>query len=454
MCRHPMYAPFMPALAKLVMFSSMVHQIMFSLLSTLPFAIGQVQDAGLIFLSRMTAAVANRAISEGKTADEAMATALVTTALGTAMLGVSLAIVGKLKLARFVAYLPMPVVGGYLAFIGLFCLEAGLAIASGKDIQGLNTWGQLLNQRDIILCVPCVAFGVLWSWVGRRYQHFAVLPLTMLAVPIVFFVGLGMSGRDMQAARDYGLIGEISEPAQISSCFDLFRMELVDWSALPPLLPVWVGMVFVVVFSSSLDVAAIEIADMGEPLDTNKELGTVGWSNVVSGLTGGFAGSYIFSQTLFTRRTGCTSRLVGWVVTFAELAVCLVTIDPMAYVPLSFFAAALTFIAVDLSVEWLWEVQEKLLRHEYLVLLSTFVSIQIVGLNPGLMIGVACSLVIFVISYASERKNTLERVHKRGRVMRPATQRRLLQVHREKILCVELRGELFFGSSQQVLQQV
>lgn len=33
---------------------------------------------------------------------------------------------------------------------------------------------------------------------GRRYQHFAVLPLTMLAVPIVFFVGLGMSGRDMQ----------------------------------------------------------------------------------------------------------------------------------------------------------------------------------------------------------------------------------------------------------------
>lgn len=27
--------------------------------------------------------------------------------------------------------------------------------------------------------------------------------------------------------------------------------------------------------------------------------------------------------------------------------------------------------AVDLSVEWLWEVQEKLLRHEYLVLLIT-----------------------------------------------------------------------------------
>lgn len=151
-----------------------------------------------------------------------------------------------------------------------------------------------------------------------------------------------------------------------------------------------------------------------------------------------------------------------------------------------------------------------------------FVAIQIVGLNKGLMVGVGCSVLIFVISYASERRsvrahknikqpvgqwptvffsggsfevenmmatlqnlifcyfctaigylsphvrgskklmyvcvffyrNTLERVHKRGRFMRPASQRRILQVHRNKILCVELRGELFFGSSQQVLGQV
>lgn len=32
------------------------------------------------------------------------------------------------------------------------------------------------------------------------------------------------------------------------------------------------------------------LSDMGEPLDTNKELNTVGWSNILSGLTGGFTG--------------------------------------------------------------------------------------------------------------------------------------------------------------------
>lgn len=60
--------------------------------------------------------------------------------------------------------------------------------------------------------------------------------------------------------------------------------------------------------------------------------------------------------------------------------------------------------AVELSVEWLWEIREKLLAHEYLVLLATFVAIQIVGLNKGLIVGVGFSTLFFVISYASERR--------------------------------------------------
>ena len=50
-----------------------------------------------------------------------------------------------------------------------------------------------------------------------------------------------------------------------------------------------------VAFSSSLDVAAIQM-DMGRQLDFNHELVTVGISNLLSGVTGGYTGSYIFSQ--------------------------------------------------------------------------------------------------------------------------------------------------------------
>lgn len=40
------YQAYMPMLAKLFIFSSVVHQAVFSLFSSLPYAVGQVQDAG------------------------------------------------------------------------------------------------------------------------------------------------------------------------------------------------------------------------------------------------------------------------------------------------------------------------------------------------------------------------------------------------------------------------
>jgi sulfate permease, SulP family len=100
----------MPALTKLVLLSSAMHQLAFTLGSTLPFAIGQVQDAGLILLSKITTNIAARLAGEPDAV--IVSTAVTVTALATAVLGLCLVVIGKLKLARFVAFLPMPVVGG------------------------------------------------------------------------------------------------------------------------------------------------------------------------------------------------------------------------------------------------------------------------------------------------------------------------------------------------------
>ena len=71
-------------------------------------------------------------------------------------------------------------------------------------------------------------------------------------------------------------------------------------------------------FSSSLDVAAIEM-EIGHPLDYDHELKTVGISNAISGALGGYTGSYIFSQTLFTFRTGTRSRACGGLVLVSQV---------------------------------------------------------------------------------------------------------------------------------------
>lgn len=117
---HPIFQPHMNALSKLVIFSSLVHQLSFVLFSSMPFAIGTVQDAGLIFLSSMANSIANDMLEEGASQEAVVSTTLVLLSLGTALLGLVLIALGKFKLANAVGYLPMPVVGGVYRMLRLF----------------------------------------------------------------------------------------------------------------------------------------------------------------------------------------------------------------------------------------------------------------------------------------------------------------------------------------------
>ena len=83
---------------------------------------------------------------------------------------------------------------------------------------------------------------------------------------------------------------------------------------------------------------------------------------VVAGLAGGFTGSYIFSQTIFTYRTGCRSRWIGALVALTFVAVVVSTVNFLEVTPLFFLGSTLIFIGFDLMYEWIVEVRHKVCR--------------------------------------------------------------------------------------------
>jgi SulP family sulfate permease len=110
---HSIYQPHINALSKLVIFSSVVHQFCFTSFSTLPFSIGQVQDAGLIFLSAMSHKIATKMLDEAgeeneDVVSEVLSTTIVLLGMATACLGAVLILMGRFRLADVVAYLPLP----------------------------------------------------------------------------------------------------------------------------------------------------------------------------------------------------------------------------------------------------------------------------------------------------------------------------------------------------------
>ncbi|KAL4099362.1 hypothetical protein PRIC1_007168 [Phytophthora ramorum] len=448
---HRDFEDFMPALSKLVIFSSVVHQVMFTLMSSLPFSIGQVQDAGLIFLSTMATSICN-SLGEDVPVEAKVTTAIVTIGIATASLGVCLVVMGRLKLAALASYLPMPVIGGYLAFIGIFCFYAGLALCTGLVVNNVESMISVFDSaHDVLLCVPGILGGAFLLVVSQRYDNSFILSAAILVMPVVFFFIMLVGGISMDDARDGGWIDPAKDPATVSELLNLFDFSQVHWGQLPRQFGTWVGMVFIVAFSSCLDIAAIEL-DMGSKLDFNHELKTVGWSNIVSGLLGGYTGSYIFSQTIFTYRSKTNSRIVGVCVIISEFAIVLAPVSVMSYVPRFFFAATLIFIAIDLMIEWLVLTYKKLSLREYAVLWMTFVAVNLVSLDVGMLIGVGIAILNFLLGYV--RLPVVNRQPRTSDAARTLEERRVLEHKRDTIAFFELSGFLFFGSSVQILDGV
>ena len=534
------FAPFLPHLVKLVVCSAAVHQICYVCSSTMAFAVGQVQDAGLIFLSAMArlvvhdaevwrraargaadavegvaaAAGGDRALERAaggvhggglvadlaaKTSVEAtlmlsdevvVATALWLLGIATAALGFMLIVIGKLRLASLAQYLPVPVVGGYLAYIGFYCGQAGLAMMADEQLIGLGDWPKLFNEAAAarILVGVCVCLAIKLAGALAKKHHWSrataagIIPGTLCLTMAIFYAGGLVFGYSLEDAREGGWVGKkpavaaadvggttggwrdiaVLKPWTLyfpnATPSDMSSVFLGLGRLLPQVLPNWLAMVCVVAFSSSLDVAAIEM-ELGRPLDYDSELQTVGLGNLVSGGLGGFSGSYIFSQTILNMRGGVANRLSGLVVFGLEIILVFgCPTPPTAFCPTGAFGGLLLLICLELTTEWLWHARRRFSFPEYAVCVFTFCAIQGLGLESGFAAGLVAAGLAFACSYATPDGGgvSIARSSGKGRsvAMRDFEQRLCLSRHSEKIKTLDLKGFVFFGTAATLLARL
>jgi len=402
------FRPYMPVLVKLTVVSGVVHQICFSTFSTLPFAVGQVQDAGLIFLSSIASGIVAYCKEHDKNDEEILATTLVGLSLFTASLGLFLILIGKLKLASYVEALPTTVIGGYLAFIGFFCGQGGLCLMAGVQVSGIMEWYKFLHEREILLILPGILGGLGIYLSIRTVKHMAVLPLSVASIMLAFYITLTITGTTIAEAKELGWVNQADPPPVWYHTWDYIQFDKVIWNAIfPGQLLTFFSMVFVVALSSSLDIAAIDL-EIPKPLEYNYELRMVGLSNVISGITGGYTGSYIFSQSIFSLRAGIRSRLMGYVIAICEAITVVIPVSIISYVPNFVFGCLLIMICIDLMVEWLWDVRKKLSKAEYFVALSTFVLIQCLSVEFGIIAGVIVHIMLLKMGFNVGNKSSKE----------------------------------------------
>lgn len=445
--QHEIYRPFLESFCRLFFLSSALHQIVFNVYSTLPFAMGQVQDVGVVFLKAIASSIAG----DVKNVKSAVSTSLVCMSLSTLIVGLCVMVVAKKQWAGFVNYIPLPVIAGYLSYVGFFCIQSGLSLAINRDLDSLLSWLELFHPGAIVRLLPAIVSCIMMVMTMKRVSHPMGLPGLLISLIVVFHVVLFISGTSLDQAADAGWVSKQTETIMFWKLWTLYDSP-VSISAIWRQAAKVTGLALLVVFGSSIDIIAIS-HDVPVRLDFNRELKTVAISNIATGTLGvGFTGSYIFSQTIFTLKSGIYNRLNGWTISIAELLCVLSPWSILAAIPNYFLAALVMWFGYEICRDWLFFSYDKMTRIEYIALWVTFASVMHLGLEGGIVVGMVVSTAFFARAYAKTQVENLKPLSGcQSNVVRQLDhQEALTELCKKHLVVVELKGFIFFGSSASI----
>lgn len=114
---------------------------------------------------------------------------------------------GKYELAGLVQYIPLPVVGGYLAYVGFFCLVAGASVSINMPLHSLSDIQAVVKSTDALYMLSAaVASMAVILFAIERFTHPAALPIALVSVPIAFYGGLWVVGCTLGDAQEAGWV--------------------------------------------------------------------------------------------------------------------------------------------------------------------------------------------------------------------------------------------------------
>jgi SulP family sulfate permease len=332
--------------------------------------------------------------------DAAHAAAL---AAALAMLaGILLLVAARLQFGGIADLLSKPVLLGYLNGTALILaatqLGKLLGVTLAEDAFFLRVAEAVHRLPDAH--APTLAAGI------ALIALLLVLRRAAPAVPgplVVCAVALAASAAVDLGAWGIALLGHVPQ--------GLPRPQLpaATVEELQALLPAALGIAFLV-FAEGVLLARAFADRHGEEVDANRELVALGTANAAAGAIGGFAVTASQSRTAIVDATGGRTQLAQWVAA-ALLVLFLLFLAPLlGRLPVVALAAILVVAGVTL-LEWGEMARlRRLDRRAFRLSVSVTLGVLVTGVVPGILLGVALSLLGLLLSVSRPRDAVLKRL--------------------------------------------
>jgi SulP family sulfate permease len=446
-------APYVSYGIGMALVTAAIVMIATSLSSSVPGVIGTTQDTSSVVLAVIAAALVGALAAAGE--EEILVTVLVAIAATTLLTGLFFLALGFFRLGGLVRFIPYPVVGGFLAGTGWLLVQGSFGVMADYALT-LPNIPALLQPDQLALWVPGVLFALALVFGLRRIHHFLALPGILMGAIVVFYLALLVTGTSVDAAMHQGLLlGGVSGETSWQPLV-LGNPLAANWSAILGQSGNIAIVLILSVVSLLLNASALELT-IRQDIDLNHELRAAGFANLLSGLGGGMVGYHALSSSTLSHRMGARGRLVGLVAGAMCVLLLMAGSGLLAIFPKAILGGLLLFLGLDFLVEWVIDGRSKLPRADYAVVLLILVVIAATDFLIGVAVGLVAMIILFVLSYSRINvvHHALSGAEMRSNVERCAYHRRVLteQLGRH-IYILELRGFIFFGTANALLEQI
>jgi SulP family sulfate permease len=374
--------------------------------------------------------------------------------------GVFQLIVGFIGGGRFIKYIPYPVVAGYLSGVGVLIFIGQLPKLLG--IKEHVTFFQSLMATD------------LWRWesvivgiITILLMLFANKIIKLIPAAIISLIGgvityffISLFNRDLLVLENNSLIiGPIS--ASVSDIGELIssRASLLDSIDITLIAGLIVPIVTLAVLLSidTLKTCVVIDALTFSRHNSNKELKGQGIGNIVSALLCGIPGAGTMGATLVNLNSGARTKYSGAFVGITAILVLLLIGKFVAWIPISALAGILIVVAVRMVDKKSFSLLKyPATRFDFTVILAVVISAVGFSLITAAGVGIALAILLFVrmqiMSSVIRRKFFGNQ--KFSKKIRLENELEILNQEGNKSVILELQGQLFFGTTDQLLTEL
>lgn len=411
-------------------------------------AVGQDTPGVVLTLASATVVAL---LPEAAESESAFATVLVLVVGAALATGMVFLLMGWLKLGRFVRFLPYPVMGGFLAGTGWLLVAGGIGVMTDTPF-GLG----LLQVDTIARWLPGLLLAGVMLLATSYIKNAWVLPGTILGAVAVFYAAAWALGTPLAELFAGGwLIGPFPEGAGWRFPLTAETLSQVDWPAVLAALPVVAPVLLISPLAVLLNVSSLELVTRRD-MNVDRELLAVGFGNLACGLAGGLVGYHAISTSSLNHTLAKGSRLPG-LLAAALLGLTLLTgVALLAYLPRFLVGGLVVFIGLGLLYDWVVRAWATFPKIDVFIIYAILVTIALTDFLWGLLVGMALTIVMFVISYSqiSHVKYSLTGRSKHSRFTRPPAEVAVIRQHGEELCVYKLQGFIFFGTANDLYERI